>query len=382
MRKWLKKWLERIGIVSGIWAVIRAIWAVIGHYGNFQTLWGIVKDWPAYLQYGALVVGSVWLPLGIALLSLVGWMILKTKDRRDRNYAAVTFEDAIIVPSGQGDGIQRLIHHPISDVTAKLLPEKQGAPVLVEIINKSNSVARLHTARLLGIDGNGNEELLLGPNYIVAIHEWKRLPFVMEPKSRVSIAFAGMNLERLPKKFVAYLVEVELEDDTKIRTDKRIKSPDNTDQNVKQWIEARFPRRVVLMDDRYHFMFEVQVPQRVTIRRIKTRPEYITLLNKIGTTDEQRTKLKSMSDQDRESFFQAINLESSRYKIEPHFVQDFRYACLHYNILITSELTESRLMDGINDMKFAHSVIHHTINNLLKPPSQVPNTEVSPPEPT
>ena len=38
-------------------------------------------------------------------------------------------------------------------------------------------------------------------------------------------------------------------------------TPDNTDQNVARWIEARFPRRVVLMDDRYHFMFEVQVPQ-------------------------------------------------------------------------------------------------------------------------
>src|SRR5262249_6642846 len=55
-------------------------------------------------------------------------------------------------------------------------------------------------------------------------------------------------------------------------------APDNTDQNVTQWIEARFPTRVVLTDDRYHFGFEVQIPQshlRVMIRRMKNRPEYI-----------------------------------------------------------------------------------------------------------
>ena len=148
----------------------------------------------------------------------------------------------------------------------------------------------------------------------------------------------------------------------------RIVHKPSIDQKVAQWIEARFPRRVVLVDDRYHFGFEVQVPQRVMIRRTKNRPRYITILNKIGMTDEQRTELKRMPDQARESLFRAINLESSRYKLEPHFDQDFRYACLHHDILITPELTESRLIDGINDVKFAHSVIHHTINNLLTPP--------------
>jgi hypothetical protein len=150
-------------------------------------------------------------------------------------------------------------------------------------------------------------------------------------------------------------------------------TPDNTDQKVAQWVETRFPRRVVLMDDRYHFGFEVQVPpgRRVMIRRMKNRPECITILNRIAMTDEQRTKLKEMSDQARDSLLRTINLEASRSKIEPHFDQDFRYACLHHDILITSELTESRLMDGINNVKFAHSVIHHTINNLLKPPNTV-----------
>src|SRR5262249_6057999 len=99
-------------------------------------------------------------------------------------------------------------------------------------------------------------------------------------------------------------------------------APDNTDQNVTQWIEARFPTRVVLTDDRYHFGFEVQIPQshlRVMIRRMKNRPEYITILNRIGMTDEQRTKLKGMPDQEREPLLRTINLECSRLKIEPHF---------------------------------------------------------------
>ena len=157
-------------------------------------------------------------------------------------------------------------------------------------------------------------------------------------------------------------------------TSEKIITPvqDDIDRKVAQWIEARFPRRLVVMDDRYHFAFEVQAPQsphRVTIRRIKNSPENIRIQNRIAMRDEQRTELKGMSDQARESVLKKINLEASRLKIEPHFIEDFRFACLHHDILITPELTESRLMDGINNMKFAHSVIHHTINNLLTPPS-------------
>jgi hypothetical protein len=167
-----------------------------------------------FVQLCIFISGAIWIGVAAVISSR----------RTGSNFAAVTFDDAIIVPSGHGDGIQPIVHHPTSDVTAKLLPEpKQGAPVLVEIVNKSDTVARLHTARLLGINGNGNEELLLGPRHIIGIHEWKPVPFVMDPKSRITIAFVGMCLRMLPDKFTAYLVEVELEDETKIRTDKRIK---------------------------------------------------------------------------------------------------------------------------------------------------------------
>src|SRR6266403_6150556 len=82
MRKWIGKWLERIGVISGAWAILRAIYAVIGHYGNFQTLWSLVKDWPTYLRYATLIVGSVWLPLALAFLCLIGWLVLKVKEQQ------------------------------------------------------------------------------------------------------------------------------------------------------------------------------------------------------------------------------------------------------------------------------------------------------------
>lgn len=263
--------LKKIGIGLAIWGFFKTIWDAVGHIGNVQTLWDMISSavqyWPSFLQATVWVATSWWLPLIASTICLLLWWFLSGREKK-RGFAAVTFEDAIIVPNP--DGTQRIIH-------------------------KENSL-----------------------------------------------------------------------------TEPAPSAPDNTDQKVAQWIEARFPRRVVVMDDRYHFRFDVQAPQShhgVTIRRVKNNPEYITLLNRIAMTDDQRAKLKAMSDQERQSLLRAINLEASRSKIEPHFVQDFRYACLHHDILITPELTESRLMDGINHMKFSHSVIHHTVNNLLKLPA-------------
>lgn len=106
-------------------------------------------------------------------------------------------------------------------VTAELLPDR-GAPVLVKIVNKSERSARIHSARLFGVSANGDESEL--PNRVIASERqgWGNIPFVMEPGSRITIAFAGMCLAMLPREFIAYLAEIELEDETKIRTDRRI----------------------------------------------------------------------------------------------------------------------------------------------------------------
>ena len=77
----------------------------------------------------------------------------------------------------------------------------------------------------------------------------------------------------------------------------------SVDQKVAQWIEARFPRRIVVVDDQYHFRFDVKAPQShhgVSIRRTKNCPENIRIQNRIAMEDEQRTKLKGMPDEARE----------------------------------------------------------------------------------
>jgi hypothetical protein len=85
MRKrfaYMGKLFKKIGIVATAIAILRAAWGVVSHIGNFQTLWGLVKDWPTYLKYAALVVGSVWFPVAIAVLCLIAWWLLSIKERR------------------------------------------------------------------------------------------------------------------------------------------------------------------------------------------------------------------------------------------------------------------------------------------------------------
>jgi len=150
-------------------------------------------------------------------------------------------------------------------------------------------------------------------------------------------------------------------------------SHDNIDQRVKEWINSRFPRNATLTDDKLHFQFMVEASKHigVDIIRSKARPTYITLKNRIITSSEQRSHFSKMPEKKRESVLQTIQIESRRSKLEPHWDRGnkLEFICLHKDIPITPELTEYRLIDSINDVKFAHGVIHRTINNLLKPPS-------------
>jgi hypothetical protein len=86
----MRKWLQKIGIISGVWAIVRAIWEAIGHVGNLQTVWDIVKDWPAILQYCALVLASWWFPLALSVACLVLWFFLTRKRSQKKAEVAPT----------------------------------------------------------------------------------------------------------------------------------------------------------------------------------------------------------------------------------------------------------------------------------------------------
>lgn len=94
----LVKWIQGIGAFSILWSIVRWLWnVVLNHIGNAQTLWDIVKDWPTYLKFSALILGSQWFPLVVAILCLVSWCILSG---REKKIPAVTSEHARIVPIG------------------------------------------------------------------------------------------------------------------------------------------------------------------------------------------------------------------------------------------------------------------------------------------
>ena len=146
----------------------------------------------------------------------------------------------------------------------------------------------------------------------------------------------------------------------------------NAERNVRRWLEAQFFRPKVLTDEKLYFGFVVELPPhiRVIIRRSKENPSCIELRNSILTIDKQRARFDEMSEQERESVLRAIQVEFNRSKIgPPHLGKKLEFICLHRDISIDPDLTGARLIDGINDMKFAHGVIHPMINSLLKPPS-------------
>jgi hypothetical protein len=146
----------------------------------------------------------------------------------------------------------------------------------------------------------------------------------------------------------------------------------NVERNVRRWLEARFFGPKVLTDEKLYFGFAVELPPhiRVVIRRSKENPSFIEFRNSIITTDKQRARFGEMSEQEQASVLRTIQVEFNRSKIgPPHLGKKLEFICLHKDIPIDSDLTGARLIDGINDVKFAHGVIHPMINNLLKPPS-------------
>jgi hypothetical protein len=103
--------LKTVGIWLGVWAFAKAIWDAIGHIGNVQTLWdmvsGAVQYWPSVLREAAGVATSWWFPLIASVICLSLWWFLSKKTRTG-SFAAVTFEDAIIVPTERHDGAELL----------------------------------------------------------------------------------------------------------------------------------------------------------------------------------------------------------------------------------------------------------------------------------
>ena len=73
---------SRIGKVT-FWSMVIAIarWSyeAVSHYGNAQTIWGLVKDWPIVLQYCAWVITSWWFPLIVSIALLMAWWFLSRK---------------------------------------------------------------------------------------------------------------------------------------------------------------------------------------------------------------------------------------------------------------------------------------------------------------
>src|SRR4051812_18291034 len=112
MRTWRKR-LYQLGVLTGVWTALRAIWGIIGHFGNLQTAWDIVKDWPEILRWCALVLSSWWFPLVLSLMCLVAWLFLTKRARRKEKKAGVdstrTIEkERLPSPSGSAASTSRL----------------------------------------------------------------------------------------------------------------------------------------------------------------------------------------------------------------------------------------------------------------------------------
>jgi hypothetical protein len=98
-----------------LWGLVKTAWDIVGHIGNVQTLWDMigaaVQYWPSFLRGTLWIVTSWWFPLIASTICLALWYCLS---RREKNFAAVTFDDAIILPSGLNDGSEVIRHSGIA----------------------------------------------------------------------------------------------------------------------------------------------------------------------------------------------------------------------------------------------------------------------------
>jgi hypothetical protein len=141
----------------------------------------------------------------------------------------------------------------------------------------------------------------------------------------------------------------------------------NIEQKVRQWTDAfRLPSKI-MSDDKFYFVTVATLPSKlpVTIRRPKDHPSYLELRSSIRTTEKKQEVFGNMSENTRESVFRIIRLECSRSKIESHWNKKLEFVCIHKQVPITPDLTEARLIDSLNEMNFAVSVLGITINRLL-----------------
>ncbi len=154
----------------------------------------------------------------------------------------------------------------------------------------------------------------------------------------------------------------------------------NVEQKLKEWIDAFGLARRIVTNDKLNFGIQVSIPPRfvVTIGCPKDRPSYLTLVSSIRLSKQQRALIDKMSEEEKMSIYRAIRLECGRLKIGHHMHENLQVLSIHKLIPITPDLKEARILDSINEMQFSADVIMDTADILIKPRSQVPNTEASP----
>lgn len=160
-------------------------------------------------------------------------------------------------------------------------------------------------------------------------------------------------------------------------------TPDNVQNHVRQWIDSFSLEHGITTWPQWHFGFRVTFGRvRVFVVRTTAHGNYLTLIARIGgIPTQQRQAFERLSPQERTQFFGELALETARAKIAFNSDPNLAVIQIEKRIQITPELTESDLMQGLQEINFSATIIWSTIalrlgqQPELPPPSSMPTTE-------
>ena len=164
----------------------------------------------------------------------------------------------------------------------------------------------------------------------------------------------------------------------------------NVQRKISEWLKtSNFAFREIDEWHAWHFGFQITEPGiRMYVARVRGRgrERYITLIGEITPFSAQgKAVYDKLEGDEKGNFIRKIVLQAAISKISFTYNFDKNTVTITKRVSITSKLSESDLLEAINDVNMSATIIWNTIvlelnqQGDVTPPLPNPDTEASPP---
>jgi hypothetical protein len=119
-------------------------------------------------------------------------------------------------------------------------------------------------------------------------------------------------------------------------------------------------------EDRYFSLTIRRAPKNIPIEIMKTRREreqFLTLISVVSIPNTVKGKWNSISERDRQRISHEVVLELNRQRVASRI--DYQQSLTVQSMVLIDELTQSKLIDRIDDIDYAISVVISKLTLLL-----------------